>query len=232
MKINKKYISSMATVSMLSLGLYVQVAEAGIINTYTNRGDWESAVGAGNFVTEGFDVTSNTPLSQNIVNDVGEFGVFYTTSGDVYGTNMALLDQSGPVAGWGGFQEDDYMRLRWETVGNPATTALELRFDTPIKAFSANFISDDNVGVTLNLDGTVVNLYNAINGSNGFLGWTLENAVTSLSFSGGAASGNADNIEFDFVSLGNVSAVPVPAAIWLFGSALLGLYGCRKRKVL
>lgn len=29
----------------------------------------------------------------------------------------------------------------------------------------------------------------------------------------------------------NVSTVPVPAAVWLFGSALLGLFGINKRKV-
>jgi hypothetical protein len=32
------------------------------------------------------------------------------------------------------------------------------------------------------------------------------------------------------VRSGNVSTVPVPAAVWLFGSAMLGLMGVARRK--
>jgi len=34
----------------------------------------------------------------------------------------------------------------------------------------------------------------------------------------------------DFVRLSVVSSVPVPAAVWLFGSGLLGLIGVARRK--
>lgn len=39
-----------------------------------------------------------------------------------------------------------------------------------------------------------------------------------------------DNIAFDNVVLSTPSTVPVPAAFWLFGSALLGLFGITKRR--
>jgi len=35
---------------------------------------------------------------------------------------------------------------------------------------------------------------------------------------------------FDNVAIGDVSAVPIPAAVWLFGSGLLGLIGIARRK--
>lgn len=40
--------------------------------------------------------------------------------------------------------------------------------------------------------------------------------------------GNAGAIEYELTI--NVSAVPIPAAVWLFGSGLLGLVGMAKRK--
>jgi hypothetical protein len=38
------------------------------------------------------------------------------------------------------------------------------------------------------------------------------------------------NLEIDSVSIDSVSAVPVPAAVWLFGTALIGLVGFSKRR--
>ena len=48
----------------------------------------------------------------------------------------------------------------------------------------------------------------------------------------GAAAGCVSNYYVDNISVefGEASAVPVPAAAWLFGSALLGLVGMSKRK--
>jgi len=65
----------------------------------------------------------------------------------------------------------------------------------------------------------------ALSAANG--GWNIV-----LRDSGGAALGGATAISF-FDSGGStimlVSAVPVPAAVWLFGSALLGLAAIRRR---
>ena len=61
---------------------------------------------------------------------------------------------------------------------------------------------------------------------------TQEMVGDTLSFGFGAVSTNYtpsgvfyDNLEFD-----QVSAVPVPAAVWLFGSGLLGLVGVARRR--
>ena len=48
---------------------------------------------------------------------------------------------------------------------------------------------------------------------------------------GGTSWFSSNQYGFDYASLnGTVSAVPVPAAIWLFGSGLLGLVGISRRK--
>ena len=55
------------------------------------------------------------------------------------------------------------------------------------------------------------------------LGWT---GITTLNIRCAAGCGQVtfDNIQF------SPSAVPVPAAVWLFGTALIGLVGFSKRK--
>jgi hypothetical protein len=64
------------------------------------------------------------------------------------------------------------------------------------------------------------------------LGPDVSNGLT-LQFNAatGAAGGSTSFLEIDNVSVtADVSAVPVPAAVWLFGSGLLGLVGVARRK--
>lgn len=201
--------------------------QAGIMNTFTDRASWDTAVGAGNFVTEDFDGASFRQLANDTVEDVGTFNVFYTTTGNVDESVNAVFDSSGSQIG--GLLVDDYLRLEWDIDGADMTTALEFRFDSPVNAFAANFVGVDAPDdLSLTLDGEAVNLHDALGSTaSGFLGWTLDNAVTSIAFS----AAGIDSFQVDFVSLGNVSAVPVPAAVWLFGSALIGLLGFRHKKV-
>jgi hypothetical protein len=42
-------------------------------------------------------------------------------------------------------------------------------------------------------------------------------------------AGSADFYGFDYAMLSDRAAVPVPAAVWLFGSAMVGLFGMRRR---
>jgi hypothetical protein len=63
----------------------------------------------------------------------------------------------------------------------------------------------------------------------------LVNAATGaddISMKGTALNNNSGNWRFDNVVISGsaVSAVPVPAAVWLFGSALAGFFGFNRRK--
>jgi hypothetical protein len=58
----------------------------------------------------------------------------------------------------------------------------------------------------------------------------------SIDFSGLASGGITPGVSFDFsadtdsLSIGDIRPVPLPPALWLFGSGLLGLIGIAKKK--
>ena len=63
------------------------------------------------------------------------------------------------------------------------------------------------------------------------VGLNTTNSILSLTeFAGNPwASGGSGITPLNFVN-GNVAVVPVPAAVWLFGSGLLGFVGVARRK--
>ena len=77
------------------------------------------------------------------------------------------------------------------------------------------------VTTTLSLDG----IFDGLGGTNDFQLFTFDsswNNLTRVEFDSTAYS--LDNIQLD------VNPVPVPAAVWLFGSGLIGLAGFARRK--
>ncbi|MEA2093731.1 MAG: VPLPA-CTERM sorting domain-containing protein [Pseudomonadota bacterium] len=77
----------------------------------------------------------------------------------------------------------------------------------------------------------IPNTVNAPDGSLLFYGFTdTSNSYTSVVF-GNTAAGT-DSFGFDDMVIGDLGqvVVPVPAAVWLFGSGLLGLVGMARRK--
>ena len=68
--------------------------------------------------------------------------------------------------------------------------------------------------------------YQSTTGSLSGLTRSILFTMKSIRLKGSANDGYADNLEFSM----NPSAVPVPAAVWLFVSALIGLAGITNRK--
>jgi hypothetical protein len=64
------------------------------------------------------------------------------------------------------------------------------------------------------------------NGTN----FTINYHWDAVSDNGGVGLGDANVTVYDLTLAGTVSSVPVPAAIWLFGSGLLGLIGIARRR--
>ena len=70
---------------------------------------------------------------------------------------------------------------------------------------------------------------------NSFAGTTTEDRFFGVFHEAGIARftirdpGSGNGIELDHLQYGGISAVPLPAALWLFGTALLGLVGVIKR---
>lgn len=107
-------------------------------------------------------------------------------------------------------------------------------FVNPIDSFGAYFLGWQLAGQSITaqfLDGSTSS-YNmpAGNSAGGtlFFGLTeFGSSITSISYFAG--SPDTDAIGIDDVRYGTASVVPIPAAVWLFGTALIGLVGFSKR---
>jgi len=92
----------------------------------------------------------------------------------------------------------------------------------------------DFSGWIMTLDGTENHAFGAtqnlatynFDGTN----FTLDYHWDAATNNGGTPLGSAMVTEYDLHLAGTVSSVPVPAAVWLFGSGLLGLVGMARRK--
>ncbi len=73
------------------------------------------------------------------------------------------------------------------------------------------------------------NLLESIQANQGFFIGISNPLIASATFNY-VSSQSVNGFSLDDVTFGSVSAVPVPAAVWLFGSGLLGLIGIAKRK--
>jgi len=121
-----------------------------------------------------------------------------------------------------------------------ATDSTTFEFGSAINAFGGDFdLSPGGIGMGIELTmsfflGSETVLTQQIT-DNGFFGFitdstTLFNKVIfSLgnNYSAGLETYNLDNLRY---GLHTPSEVPVPAAVWLFGSALMGLFGASRRK--
>jgi len=83
----------------------------------------------------------------------------------------------------------------------------------PIATSSFNTTGQTGVGTTL-----------------GQLSLGTDDGIGGSPMDNGAFSGFSTNFDFTSLTVTNVSAVPVPAAIWLFGTGLLSLIGVSRRK--
>lgn len=116
---------------------------------------------------------------------------------------------------------------------------LSVSIDESVWNFGSTGISTGSIdNVTGTVDGIMVNTFADVSGD--FVVATLEvqavglgdNSLFQLSALGinpWASSGSLINPSFSDSSI-SVSAVPVPAAIWLFGSGLIGIIGMARRK--
>ena len=94
----------------------------------------------------------------------------------------------------------------------------------------------DTIGLTIG--GTTINYTPVSTGSSTTSGFTLNAAAIDLGDFGIAAGALVNNFRLEMYQNGpdfslagalNTAVVPVPAAVWLFGSGLLGLAGVARR---
>jgi hypothetical protein len=138
----------------------------------------------------------------------------------------------------GGTSDAESLATAFLNIQNGSTSSVTVLFDVEwtvsSEVFSSGFAGDDAFGqATLDLvtdDGVNVTtlLFTAVAD---LLGGDLSDGASGTeSFSFILAPGASLNLDLIANSTAFASAVPVPAALPLFGSALLGLWGARRRQ--
>jgi len=145
-------------------------------------------------------------------------------------TGLTITSESTSYSISGGVMND--------IVGGSSGLTTAFEFGSAVNAFGGDFdLSPGGLGTGIEVTmsfffGTTEVLSQEIIG-NGFFGFitsptTLFNKVI---FSAGSVGGYQETYTLDNLRYGlHTAAVPVPAAVWLFGSALMGLFGVSRRK--
>ena len=153
------------------------------------------------------------------------------TCGQGGGTGPHTGDWWAWFGGVGGLYEEGSL---YQQVFIPNGTAnLNFWFENPVSASAIDYIE-------VLIDGIPVWIYNGLGALDGVLGYTgitvnidayADGANHFLDFHSEtfADSGGPTNFFVDDVSIIS-TVVPVPAAVWLFGSGVLGLVGIARRK--
>ena len=124
-----------------------QTATATVI-TFTNRADWQTAVGLSTVITETFDGGPIEPIPEGVLTDLGLLNVIYENA-----TNTTKPRNRLNVGA------SSRVQLRWDRETASPTESLMLTFDAPMGAFGANFRSvDDGDGLSIAVNGDVIDI--------------------------------------------------------------------------
>ena len=91
-------------------------------------------------------------------------------------------------------------------------------------------ILQNDGGMTFTADGGLSTTFAAGDFGLKELNWTGISVIQIRNLTSPSSFQGASNIRYSYIDNLQVSAVPVPAAAWLFGSGLLGLTGIARRR--
>ncbi len=197
----------------LSVGFFLTLALSTSAEAVLVQVDWSASIP---------ETTTPAPGPGQLSGSLGVFNV--TAVGDTF---VLPSDGSLTVVASGftdGFPNGIYPFTRTFSQGAPTLQFLSVGVSP--SDFSVNFI-DNNAGLLTPFPNTCI-----VDGLEGdcFLGLYddtndgIDKASASLGLDGSLADTNLAAVEYSF------TVVPVPAAVWLFGSGLLGLVGIARRK--
>lgn len=182
--------------------------------TFTDRATWEAA--AGSFATEDFEGV--TPIEADTAGETLSLADFDIVVDENHGEiAIRSFGEGSVIGGTQSFFGDVHVTPC--TSGPAGPCFQDLVFGDSLRAFGADFAAGDAEGVTLNLLLGMTEVYPISFSGISFFGVITTEAFTTISITGGSTGSGfyvMDNVGF--------SAIPVPAAAWLFGSAL-GLLG-------
>lgn len=175
--------------------------------------------------------TTTITANANAATNAPAFTLYKTVAswtGQTVGPDATVLASNGAIHKFSQVAQAGENGLVWATANNGSNGIVE----TLGYANSGNSYAANSFGQAVNggVNDISSDLYEAgITGSvgAGFASLTLNNLASGwytvfVSGANGALTGSAIDV--------SVSAVPVPGAVWLFGSALMGLVGASRRK--
>ena len=198
------------------------------IITFTDEATFLAAIGGSSDVSEDFNQYAT---DQSFANGSIDVGAFVLSAQGAWHNSQNIIDTSpftfSGISAIDGTPYADFF-VKEDSYG---ITSAKIEFHSPVFAFGATFkeLSNGTVLEFLTSSGQE-QLQTNTSGSLQFLGFVASNgeAFSEIAF---LPNGARDGFGLDNVHIGNsLSAVPIPAAVWLFGSGLIGLIGLARRK--
>lgn len=198
---------------------------AGTIDTYTNRDDWDAAVGTSVTYTEDFSSIGTDTEFRTVPVNLGRFTMEETGSGS----------PSDPEYGFNLIDVDPFNSTLARMAVMPTNKIdVEMTFDVPVSAFGADFLSALSASmldlVLLDAGGEFATIEMGVGdgfSGDGFFGFVTSDpdmAIEKIIF-----KARLDTSALEVFSMGNVSAaifVPEPSSvIGLLGICVTGLLG-------
>ena len=153
-------------------------------------------------------------------------------NGLIVGTSQSA---SGSHSGAPDGTESPAIDKAWQAFGS--TGMLETTLPTNVLSASGNTATLDFSGIAVDWNGNdAISIYEPLAGDTGLasiicaVDCGLGDTYT-LDYSGHTAFSPKSGVPFLIHLEGTITAVPIPATIWLFGSGLIGLISLAKRKV-
>ncbi len=201
-------------------------ANAGLV-TFTDRASWRNAVGGGTGdLTENFSSFTSSALYGNPTGITAGFLHFATVSGSYpLEVSWSISNSGVMLVSWGnggGVGGEGDTRITFSNL-------IALGFDYIGTTFYASRTADP-LSITTSLSDTITGPYIGINDT-GFFGILYDagevfNSIRIQDLYDGKAFFLAQNFEAYTVT---PAAVPVPSAVWLFVSGLIGLIGIKRK---